>query len=95
MIPNVSVFGFRLLQERGPRKLFPVLLYINLYIKYFKPNSLIIYGFTASLNIRRSQNSLSRAENLIQNRVGLQRLVREAKIYFGNLCIAFKTYHSD
>jgi len=27
MIPNVSLFGFRRLQERGPRKFFPTLLY--------------------------------------------------------------------
>jgi hypothetical protein len=68
--------------------------YVNLYVKYLKPNNLIILGFTASLNIRRFQIPLFWTQNLIQNRIELERLVREDKIYFEKLCIAFKTYHS-
>lgn len=69
--------------------------YINLYFKYLKPNNLIVFRFTVSLNIRWSQNPLFWAQSLIQNTVRLERLVRETKIYFENLCIAFETYHSD
>ena len=69
--------------------------YINLYFKYLKPNNLIIFGFTGILNIRRSQNPLLWTENLIKNRVGIERPVRETKICFENQYIAFKTDHSD
>jgi len=31
---------------------------INLHVKYWKTNNLLIFGFTASLNIRRFQNTL-------------------------------------
>ena len=43
----------------------------------------------------RSIYGLLGVKGLIQNRVGLEGLVREDKIYFEKLCIAFKTYHSD
>ena len=37
---------------------------INLHAKYLKPNNLMIFGFTASLNIRGSQNTLFWVQNL-------------------------------
>jgi hypothetical protein len=43
----------------------------------------------------RSLYGLLGVKGLIQNGVGLENLLREAKIYFEKLCIAFKTYHSD